>query len=517
MSSYYIFFGPIIYNNKYHTIVSTHSSLTPPPEGECVPQGWDDDRDRDDDDDEKEDGPATWTPQYTPPPEEECFPRGWSEEDASRGGTGLDDYDDDGAFDDGTARLFVPSTAAMAPSTDGGGFGDFRGDDVGVGLWGWNDDRRADDNAASASSAADDRDGGGWDALLRGNASVVPYPSLDAARPSASNGARKGGGAGGGAFHANTGAAAADAFYSGLTRSLDTRADSMLFHMRNFNGWVKATQIAELDPDTSSSSRGLSSSSSSGKKRSRLSPLRVLDLACGKGGDLGKWTIHPRKVENYVGVDVARGSLVDAAIRARQMAKNSKSNNLRRCTFTLADLGEDVPGRKRSKKARLMQELLTWNMQGETDDERVCDPSFVAREGGGIAKTDKFEVVSIQFAIHYMMSTRKRARRFFNTVSSLLEIGGNLIATTIDARVVVEKLMGLGLDYHFDDLDVHPDVNMPEGEEMHRNGNLPRKVRDGDGATLLVGQGVCRLKFDANTLHRIFRLFNISIVVSDEW
>ena len=171
----------------------------------------------------------------------------------------------------------------------------------------------------------------------------------------------------------------------------------------------------------------------------------------------------------------------------------------------MADLGEDVPGRKRSRGARRMQKLQTWNLQSETSDERDRDPVFVAREGGGIAETDKFDVVRIQFAIHYMMSTRKRARRFFNTVSSLLDIGGNLIATTIDARVVVEKLMALGLDYHFDDFDVHPDVDMPESEGRHRNGNLRRKVRHGEGATVSVGQGVCRLIFDADTLHRVFR------------
>lgn len=37
--------------------------------------------------------------------------------------------------------------------------------------------------------------------------------------------------------------------------------------------------------------------------------LRVLDLACGKGGDLGKWAAHPDGVEKYVGSDIARGSL----------------------------------------------------------------------------------------------------------------------------------------------------------------------------------------------------------------
>ena len=157
-------------------------------------------------------------------------------------------------------------------------------------------------------------------------------------------------------FHANEGAATADKFYSSLVRTLDTRADSRLYHMRAFNGWVKATQIAELDPRT-----GV------GKKASKTQPLRILDLACGKGGDLGKWTLHPRGIRNYVGVDVARGSLKDAAIRARKMRKNLRN----RCTFTCADLGSDVPGRAKGGR---VQKLLSWSLASEPADE-VLEPS----------------------------------------------------------------------------------------------------------------------------------------------
>ena len=271
------------------------------------------------------------------------------------------------------------------------------------------------------------------------------------------------GGAGKDRFHADEGAATADKFYSGLVRTLDTRADSRLYHMRAFNGWVKATQIAELDPRT-----GL------GKKASKTQPLRILDLACGKGGDLGKWTLHPRGIRNYVGVDVARGSLKDAAIRARKMRKQLRN----RCTFTCADLGSDVPGRAKGRK---VQKLLSWSLASEPADE-VLEPKFDFVIGGGITPAEKFDVVSIQFAIHYMMSTRKRAMRFFKTVSDLLDIGGNLIVTTIDARVVMYHLMNLGLDLHFD-----------EGDGGTK-----------EGATVKVGAGACRIKFDNQTLRNIF-------------
>lgn len=464
---------------------------TPPREEECEPRGWENEEDVHlTTDTTMDDEPETWTPQYTPPPEEECGPRGWDDEKLTNSKqNGLDHGNiAGGEVDDGTAGLFVP----MQSSSTGESFGN-QGDN---GLWGWNTSEK-DDSGGGWGGLTNDN--GGWDTTTWGTTTGNDVPPSDTGvgewTTVKSNDMTEG------TYHADSGAAAADAFYSNLTRSLDTRADSRLYHMRNFNGWVKATQIAELDPNTSRAS----SSNSKGKKRSRNSPLRVLDLACGKGGDLGKWMIHPRKVENYVGVDVARGSLIDAAIRARQMSKRGKSNVLRRCTFTLADLGVDVPGRKRSAKALRMQQLQTWNLQDETSAEQKSDPIFIGREGGGIDETDKFDVVSIQFAIHYMMSTRKRARRFFHTVSSLLEIGGNLIATTIDARVVVDKLMGLGLDYHFDELDLHPEVDTPENAERHRNGNLQRKVSSEDGETVTVGQGVCRLKFDPETLHKIFQ------------
>jgi mRNA (guanine-N7-)-methyltransferase len=180
-------------------------------------------------------------------------------------------------------------------------------------------------------------------------------------------------------FHANSGAAAADAFYSNLTRSLGTRADSMLYHMRNFNGWIKATQISELDPLT------VDSSNSQSKKRKRTKhPLRVLDLACGKGGDLGKWVLHKRGIGNYVGIDVARGSLGDAAVRARKMRQ------LNKCVFTCADLGSDVPGRVKSNEHKKMQKLLSWSLK---EDDGYGDPNFRLVRGGGIAETDKFDVV----------------------------------------------------------------------------------------------------------------------------
>lgn len=152
------------------------------------------------------------------------------------------------------------------------------------------------------------------------------------------------------------------------------------------------------------------------------------------------------------------------------------------CTFSCADLGHDVPGRLRSSKHKQMQKLLTWSLQNETPGE-TRPPDFQFRRGGGIKQDDRFDVVSIQFAIHYMMQTRNRARRFFRTVSQLLDVGGNLIATTIDARVVISHMMNLGLDLHFDD---------PSGDSIKEN------------PVISVGGGACRITFEPKIVRQIF-------------
>lgn len=259
-------------------------------------------------------------------------------------------------------------------------------------------------------------------------------------------------------YHKDDGAAAADAFYSGLTRALTTRADSKLFHMRAFNGWVKATQIAELNPICDVG----------GKKRKRgnsNAPLRVLDLACGKGGDLGKWVLHQRGVSNYVGVDVARGSLKDAAKRAIKLG----TSKLKAVSFVCADLGHDVPSEARHV-------LPTWKL---TPDSMLdAEPVFHPSPGGGVSITDKFSVISVQFAIHYMMYSKKRARRFFKTVSQLLDVGGNLIATTIDARRVMQHMMNLGVDL------------------LH--------LGDDEKVVVSVGAGCCKLTFESSVVKRLF-------------
>ena len=57
-----------------------------------------------------------------------------------------------------------------------------------------------------------------------------------------------------------------------------------------------------------------------------------------------------------------------------------------------------------------------------------------------LSSTDKFDIISCQFAMHYMMETAETANHFFSEISAHLAPGGLFIATTTDGRVMAELL-----------------------------------------------------------------------------
>ncbi|KAL4161181.1 hypothetical protein PRNP1_001736 [Phytophthora ramorum] len=195
---------------------------------------------------------------------------------------------------------------------------------------------------------------------------------------------------------------AAAAFYNQLQRSAQSdRADSLLFHMRALNNWVKSVLINEY---------------------SRREGDRVLDLACGKGGDLMKWT--KRNLALYVGVDIAQKSLEDAVERYTSFSRGGRGGDRERnkteVQFIQGDLG--------------MVDLLRDEMHCWSEHDGWHDAVPLSSSATG-----NFNIVSVQFSFHYMFGDAQRANRFFSTVHELLADGGVLIATTVDPNKLLMK------------------------------------------------------------------------------
>ncbi|KAG8459146.1 hypothetical protein KFE25_002553 [Diacronema lutheri] len=126
----------------------------------------------------------------------------------------------------------------------------------------------------------------------------------------------------------------------------------------------------------------------------------VLDIACGKGGDFSKF--RAGRIGHYVGVDIARGSVVDAISRY-----NGNGADLKPYPFTARFLSGDC---------------------------------FATDLASHLPRALRFDVVSCQFAIHYAFESGARARQAMRNMAARLQPGGFLVGTTVDASVLSAKL-----------------------------------------------------------------------------
>ncbi|KAK8527305.1 hypothetical protein V6N13_085144 [Hibiscus sabdariffa] len=97
----------------------------------------------------------------------------------------------------------------------------------------------------------------------------------------------------------------ADHYSARTNQTLEEREASPIIHLKKLNNWIKSVLIQLY------ARRGDA----------------ILDLACGKGGDLIKW--DKAKVEYYVGIDIAQGSIEDCRTRY-----NGDADHQRRKKFT---------------------------------------------------------------------------------------------------------------------------------------------------------------------------------------
>ena len=169
--------------------------------------------------------------------------------------------------------------------------------------------------------------------------------------------------------------------------STKERDSSAIVHLKKLNNWVKAVLIIKYTPPHGA---------------------YVLDLACGKGGDLNKW--ERRQVGLYAGVDIAHESIRDLMQRY-----NGEGTSHKVMTFPTRLASGDC-----------------WGMSLRSAFEDVAP----------------FDVCSCQFALHYSFNSEVRARQAMRNVSEALRPGGYFIGTLPDANVIMQKLRAApGLEF----------------------------------------------------------------------
>ncbi|XP_030042493.1 mRNA cap guanine-N(7) methyltransferase [Microcaecilia unicolor] len=169
---------------------------------------------------------------------------------------------------------------------------------------------------------------------------------------------------------------------------LEKRSQSRIFFLRNFNNWMKSVLIVEFLERVREKKKG---------------DITVLDLGCGKGGDLLKW--RKGKISKLVCTDLADVSIQQCQQRYKEMKNRSRYNeHIFSAEFITADS---------------TKELLT---------EKYSDPGIY------------FDICSCQFVYHYSFETYEQADMMLRNACERLCPGGYFIGTTPNGFEIVKRL-----------------------------------------------------------------------------
>lgn len=192
------------------------------------------------------------------------------------------------------------------------------------------------------------------------------------------------------------------------------RTDSRIKGLRAFNNWIKSTVIhkfARYDEHVGQ-------------------PLRVLDIGCGKGGDLAKWAQANREVELYVGIDPAEVSIEQARERYAQMGRGARGG------------GRGRGGHRGGRNQRTFHaEFVVQDAFGQSiaDIPIVQQVGFDAK-GGSRWGGGGFDMVSMMFCMHYAFEDEGKARGILQNIAGALKKGGKFIGTIPNSDVLRAKI-----------------------------------------------------------------------------
>ena len=213
------------------------------------------------------------------------------------------------------------------------------------------------------------------------------------------------------------------------------QTDSRIKGLRAFNNWVKSTIIQKFSPNEDytpgAQERG---GMIFAEGPSTTKGLLVLDIGCGKGGDLMKWQQAPQPVDLYVGLDPADISINQAKERYRQMSGRGGGGRG----------GRGGRGGYNSRPSpRLFQgEFYIQDCFGESIEKvaLVRDVGFDGSSGPSRFGGGGFDVVSMMFCMHYAFESEEKARQMLKNVAGALKKGGRFIGCIPNSDVLSEKV-----------------------------------------------------------------------------
>jgi mRNA (guanine-N7-)-methyltransferase len=196
------------------------------------------------------------------------------------------------------------------------------------------------------------------------------------------------------------------------------RNESKIKGLRSFNNWVKSCIIQKFSPEEKQAEEELGWGEEA-KEPEEQKPLLVLDIGCGKGGDLGKWQLAPQHVALYVGLDPANTSIDQATDRYQGMRRGRKS------IFDARFVTKDCFGE--------------WIGDVGIVREVGIDPN-VGQGGNSKWSPAGFDVVSMMFSMHYAFESEAKVRMMLRNVAGSLKKGGRFLGVVPNSDALADSI-----------------------------------------------------------------------------
>ena len=196
--------------------------------------------------------------------------------------------------------------------------------------------------------------------------------------------------------------------------------ESKIKGLRSFNNWIKSCMIQKFSPEEMPQAEELGWGEEP-KEPEAAKPLLVLDMGCGKGGDLGKWQLAPQTVGLYVGLDPAEQSVQQAGERYGEMRRRRKPIFDGR--FHVKDcFGEwigDVP---------IVKDV-------------GIDPNAGTGQSNRWGGSGNFDVVTMMFSMHYAFESEEKVKMMLRNVAGSLKKGGRFIGVVPNSDALASRVV----------------------------------------------------------------------------
>ena len=151
----------------------------------------------------------------------------------------------------------------------------------------------------------------------------------------------------------------------------------------------------------------------------QINANNLLDIACGRGGDLQKWLNHRLKLKYILGFDTHADSIYSST---------RKNDSFDGAIARFQGIKKNYTGQSGSKLPFISFQNLS-----------VLDPHILTKLNT-IDKNKTYDIISCQFAMHYFSQNDETLNKTLKLISTKLRKGGLFIGTTSDGDRIYKIL-----------------------------------------------------------------------------